>query len=364
VSLIREDGQAEDCELVAPGGPGGSFDPIQKTLWLDPAAAPTTPNGSIAAPFTTLAATLAAIQADATTGWQVMLPPATVAFGTQETPLVGVQTLVLQGVDRTLSSIGNFAPCELDDPPPRYMYRDLNVGTLHYRDNASTWPRQLFENVDITTSLTLDVGPSWTEFVFDNCNVQSVSAGSVTAALSFRNCLVGGVVSAGLCAFHSCTIAAGTTHEYDTDARFFDCTFGAGVNIITPIRADSASEISLLGNGGTCVEITSLDGDGAATPLPDGTTPPDITFATVITRAYLEATTLTGNSTQKFDISGGVALQTFTIDNYNTTGFTKTIQDPSAVSLAVLGTARRRYVFQIDSTGSGISLISVTNVDA
>jgi hypothetical protein len=339
--------------------PGGSAVPIQNVLYLDPAATPASPNGSIVSPFQTWdPQVLTKLQASGPSGsWTIMLPPSALALGTQTQSLQGIGTLVFQGIDRTVSSIGNFRPVT-DNPAPHYVYRDLAVTTLQY--DAGSWGNQYLENVDCTT-LNLIAGGGWGIFDCLNCTFGTINAGSVTATFRLVNCTItGAITSTGQNTYDTCVFGTGHNLTLDSSGKFYNCTFGAN-NFIQGAGTqslDRASEFSFFSQGGQLsgAVINSLDGDGPAFQLPNSNAP-NLDF-TAQTRAILPKAGITGNIVKQIVVTGGVANQQFVIDSYNTTGFTYTIQF-AAATIATIGVGNFRYIFAINAAGTAVVLQSV-----
>jgi hypothetical protein len=223
---------------------------------------------------------------------------------------------------------------------------------------TDTWARQSFEDVQITT-LTLDAGGTWSELAFDGCTVVTTAAGSVDVQLTYRNCTLGAMLTSSGVSFDGCTFLPGVTLQLDGGATFLGCTFGAGVIVGSPVSMDRESEVSLLEHGGSLALVTSLDGWGVAQPTPDSNA--DIDFSTFITRAYLEATKLTGNVTKNVTNTGTTKDgQIYVFENYNTTGFTCTLGYSEGVGSTtfVVGTERVRLVFRYDGVADGVFLQS------
>jgi len=339
-------------------GSGGGFDLIQRTMWLDPASAASTPNGSIAAPFVTWQDCLDRMLLNLSDEWIIKLPNSSVNL-TNTGTLSSIQTVTLDGLGPLSTFAGAFAP-QFNSPAPQWVFQNAQFDSITFVTAA--WSDVTIDNCAITT-LNLGNGGNTFNLTALDSTISSISAGSVSSLLRLTNCRLGGIDSAGADIFNGCTVSAGATWSLLQTCKVLDTSFGAGVTFVLAggtIQMDKSSEFSFLSQGGTFVGlIDSLSGDGKAFDLPNSNAP-DLDFQNQ-TRAILCATRITGNITKHIAATGGAAKQTFTIDSYNTTGFTYSILF-GVTTLATIGTGNFRYVFQLDAAATTVSLLSVTKL--
>lgn len=338
---------------------GSGADPIQKTLWLDTQATPASPNGSIGAPYQTWDPQVTtALQNDLSGTWKVCLPSDSLNLGVQTATLAGITKVVMQGINRNSTNLGDFAP-EPTFGGPAYDYFDLSI--QDYTLGLTLWPDQSFERCDVSNFI-IDAGGGPTNVSGVNSSFGTIQAGSVTTNFVLTNCRIGDTQSTGNCLFNGCTFNNAVTLIAENLWEFRDCEMGVDTSLTlagtSSVNMDKVSEFSLLSRGAGTFNgvIFSLSGEGNAFDLPNANAP-DLDF-TASTRAILCSTRLTGNVIKNIVVTGGAPLQTFTIDSYNASGHSLTIMF-GVTALAVIGNGLARYVFQIDVAGTSISLLSI-----
>ncbi len=299
---------------------------------------------------------MTALQTDPTDTWKVCLPPSNVTLAAAS--LSGITKIILQGIDRNATNLGNFT-AEVEFPAPAYNFHDLFIQNLSWGVNL--WPNQYYENCDIT-SFSIDSGTDLGTVEGRNCSFGTITADSVTTVFNLINCTIGNTGSIGNNVFNSCKVSPGSTLDFNVDSKITDTLFGANCTVISAVQVslDQVSEFSLLSqNGDLQGVLVSLSGLGTAVDLPNANAP-SLDF-TGHTRAILCASRITGNITKSIVATGGSTKQTFIIDSYNTTGFTYTIMF-GVTPLAVIGNGNNRYVFQLDAAATTVSLLSVTKL--
>jgi hypothetical protein len=358
----------------------GAFAPIQNTLYLDPASA-LDPDGSIKAPFTLFSSVLATIASSGEGSWEIVLPNQAITTGTISSSLGDVVLVVLQGMDRIASDIGTW---EYSGPTGiAWTYRNLKATNITHGSGGDTG-KLVLENVDISNHLDLAAGGSWSTVNILNCTIALIEASSVDAVFRcldstlgidggssalesitsgyFENCTVAGNGFATANTVYSgCRFNAAAILSNNGTLRFLGCTFGASVHINndSTFDMDAESEFSWLSNGGIFdanKTIHSLSiGQGDAFPAVNANQSVDFTGRT---RYVLYATRLSASRDFTIAATGGVGLQQFVIDSYNTSGFNLVVKF-SVTTLATIGNGNARYTFQLDAAGTTLTLVSV-----
>jgi len=184
-----------------------------------------------------------------------------------------------------------------------------------------------------TLTLTAPGTAKWRNATVGACTVDAVDAFNCRIAG-----LLGGGTTPGACKFRQCNIVAGVTSTCSLDAETELVSMKGGAAFSDTIFALS------VGQGGDAQPVTAT-----------------VTLnCTGQTRAFICATTLTGNIVLTLDETGGATPRQFPVDNYNTTAHTITVHDSAGANIgpggAVLPTQAAgtgtRYLYQIDA-GSG-----------
>jgi hypothetical protein len=281
-ALVLEGDAYVASQGITPTTPGGSFGPIQNVRFYDAAFAGT-PNGSIAAPFTTFEAFYTEV-GDSAEAWELTLPGRAVVPDVAMPDLNSSGVIVFSGVSVDITNIN-------------LMHIDTQSGT----------PGIVFKEIDITL---LQLSAGTINFELENCFVEAVTVGgTLEGSVRLTNCQVtdtawgefgnfeviarnstmNGNCSFGQGQFWNVEFGAGTTlTPGGAIIQFTGCKFNAGITIDNDnnptIEMDPVSYYWYLANNVT------FAGDIRLTPV----TP-------VIGHVLVPATNVAGGATSTID---------------------------------------------------------------